>query len=98
MPAHICILSECSRLLHTWVSRSEPHLRALHSQGEVTVIKVMLSGDAPLKQVCTYLDQHGHKVTSLPVCVLFHCGKPIDALVGRVTAHPNHTHTHIVTC
>lgn len=70
---------------------SEPHLKELRLQGDVRVAKVMLSGDGPLEEIIEYLADAGHEVTSLPVCVLFRDGKPVDALVGRAQARSNHS-------
>jgi thioredoxin 1 len=72
----------------------EPHLQRLNSQGDVVVLKTMLSDDSkPLKEVVQYLDDHGYKVAALPACVLFYGGEPIDALVGR-KSWPNQTRAH----
>ena len=66
----------------------------------------MLSGDEPLRKVCDYLMEAGHKIESLPVCILFHRGKPVDALVGRAQVRLNQrppqarflVKTHVLTC
>uniref|UniRef100_A0A7S2INU0 Thioredoxin domain-containing protein n=1 Tax=Haptolina brevifila TaxID=156173 RepID=A0A7S2INU0_9EUKA len=65
----------------------EPHLRRLNSQGDVVVVKTMLSDKSkPLREIIKYLDDHGHKISALPLCVLFYDGEPIDALLGRFSA------------
>lgn len=61
----------------------EPHLRALNLQGEVSVKKVVLSGDDAVDGICRYLADCGHKIAALPVCFLIHQGELLDALVGR---------------
>jgi len=74
----------------TWCGHCKvilPHLRELNSQGDVIVVKIMLSDDSKsFQKVVQYLDNHGHKVVALPACVLFFGGEPIDVLVGRFHA------------
>ena len=71
----------------TWCGHCKvilPLLRELNSQGDVIVVKIMLSDDSKsFQKVVQYLDNHGHKVVALPACVLFFGGEPIDVLVGR---------------
>jgi len=74
----------------TWCGHCKtilPLLRQLNLQGDVVVVKAMLSDDSKrFKKIVQYLEDHGRKVEALPTCVLFYGGEPIDALVGRFGA------------
>ena len=86
----------------TWCGHCKvilPHLRELNSQGDVIVVKIMLSDDSKsFQNIVQYLDDHSHKVVALPACVLFFGGEPIDVLVGRKGWSDRTKDPYVPTC